>query len=691
MSRRADQAGTTPSVTTDAVAALLRIYRHAVTTRAIDERLWQLSRQGKANFVLTGRGHEIAQIATADVLHIGHDSAWPYYRDLGVGIALGVTPYEFFLGALGRADDPHSGGRQLSSHLSSPRLRIGSVSSAIAAHVPHAVGAAYAARVRGEDAVAMCWFGEGAASEGATHEAMNLASIHRLAVVFVCENNGWAISVPQRLQMAVASVADRGAAYGMPSLSLDGTDAEGVRAAAAAAVERARAGDGPSLLELRVARITPHSSQDDDSYRSDEEKAAAEAADPLPKLRLLLLGRAALDEEGERALVAEAREAVSVACDRALAAPGPAADRAKRWLFAGDPPHEQLAKLESGHTPVAVPLAGADSAQHDETRELRMIEAVNEAIREEMRRDERVVVLGQDVGRKGGVFKATRGLLGEFGDERVLDTPISEIVIAGAAVGAAMMGLRPIAEFQFGDYMHAAYDQIVNQAATIRWRSVGAWGVPAVFRAPIGGGVNGGIYHSQSIEALYCHIPGLKVVVPSSPRDAKGLLKAAVRDDDPVLFFEHKRIYRGQAEVVPVGEVIPLGVARLDREGTDISIITYGIGVHDAREAADVLVAEGIHAEILDLRTLIPLDREAVARTVAKTARVLILHEAALTMGFGAEVAAFIADELFDELDAPVIRVGGADCHHAYNSAEESAIVPDRARVLAAARRLTAY
>ena len=321
-----------------------------------------------------------------------------------------------------------------------------------------------------------------------------------------------------------------------------------------------------------------------------------------------------------------------------------------------------------------------------------LIEAVHDALHEELARDPRVVVIGEDVGRKGGVFRATAGLQAAFGALRVLDTPISEAAIAGLAVGAAMRGLRPVAEFQFADYMQIAFDQIANQAATVRWRSVGAWGCPAVFRAPFGAGVRGGVYHSQSVEALYCHIPGLKVVVPATPRDAKGLLKAAIRDDDPVVFFEHKHSYRRFRQLVPVAdEVIPLGTARLDRSGSDLSIITYGIGVHHARAAADVLQAEGVAVEILDLRSLVPLDREAIARTVSHTGKVLIVHEANKTMGFGAEVAAFVAEELFMDLDAPLRRLAAADCHLPYNAPEEDAIIPNAESVAHAARALAAF
>ena len=313
---------------------LLRVYRTALVTRAVDERLWILSRQGRAGFVLTARGHEVAQVASALTLRVGHDSAWLYYRDLGVGLTLGITPYELFLGALGRADDPHSGGRQLTSHFSDRARRIGSVSSEVGAHLPHAVGAAYAATVQGEDAVAVCWFGDGASSEGAAHEAMNFAGVHRLPVVFICEHNGWAISVPTTLQMPIESLVERAAGYGMEGTSVAGCDAEAVFSASNAAVERARAGGGPSIVEVRVPRIVPHSSQDDDAYRDERQRQDALDADPLPVLRLTLLERGALTVEDDAQLVAATYADVVDAQNRALEQAEPTADRARRWLFA---------------------------------------------------------------------------------------------------------------------------------------------------------------------------------------------------------------------------------------------------------------------------------------------------------------------------------------------------------------------
>src|SRR5688572_21070058 len=324
--------------------------------------------------------------------------------------------------------------------------------------------------------------------------------------------------------------------------------------------------------------------------------------------------------------------------------------------------------------------------------EMTMVEAITLALREELARDTSVVLIGQDIGRKGGVFGATRGLQKEFGELRVLDAAIAEVGIAGMAIGAACAGLRPVAEFQFADYIHPAFDQIVNEAATLSYRSNGAWSCPVVFRAPCGAGVHGGLYHSQSVEAYFAHVPGLKVVVPSNPADAKGLLKSAIRDDNPVLFFEHKGSYRRERGDVVEGEMlVPLGEARIDREGSDVTVITYGVGVRWAREAAEVTAGEGISVEILDLRTVHPFDRQAVARSVGKTSRALIVHEANKTMGAGAEIAAFLAEELFDSLDAPVMRVAAKDSHVPYAVAQETAIVPGAADVAAALRRLAAY
>jgi 2-oxoisovalerate dehydrogenase E1 component beta subunit len=328
--------------------------------------------------------------------------------------------------------------------------------------------------------------------------------------------------------------------------------------------------------------------------------------------------------------------------------------------------------------------------------EMTLLDGVRSALWEEMERDDNVVLMGEDIALKGGVFRVTQGFLERFGPLRVVDTPVAEVAIAGIGIGAAYAGLRPVLEFEFADYSHPAFDQIVNQAATIRYRSMGGWSCPVVFRAPFGAGVAGGLYHSQSVEAFYCHVPGLKVCVPATAADARGLLKSAIRDDDPVWFFEHKRSYRRYKEEWPAlgpdEGLVPLGVGRLDRGGDDVSVITYGVGVHWAREAADLLAErEGLSVEIFDLRTLAPLDREGIARTVARTNRVLVLHEDNKTMGIGAEISAFIAEELFESLDAPVMRVAAADCHLPHAPSLEEQVIPNPAQVAEALLRLASY
>ena len=328
--------------------------------------------------------------------------------------------------------------------------------------------------------------------------------------------------------------------------------------------------------------------------------------------------------------------------------------------------------------------------------EMTLLDGVRAGLWEEMERDDSVVLMGEDIARKGGVFRVTQGFLEHFGALRVVDTPIAELAIAGIGIGASFAGLRPVLEFQFADYTHPAFDQIANQVATIRYRSLGAWECPVVFRAPFGAGVGGGLYHSQSVEAFYCHLPGVKVVVPATAADARGLLKSAIRDDDPVWFFEHKRSYRRYKEQVPDQGpdegLVPIGVGRIDRPGDDVSILTYGVGVHWAREAADLLAErEGLSIEIFDLRSLAPLDYAGIARTVGKTSRVLILHEANKTMGIGAEVSAFLAEELFDSLDAPIMRLAAADCHVPHAPTLEEQVIPNVQAVVDAVLRLAAY
>ncbi|MDQ1513344.1 MAG: 2-oxoisovalerate dehydrogenase component beta subunit, partial [Microbacteriaceae bacterium] len=518
-------------------------------------------------------------------------------------------------------------------------------SSVVASHHPHAVGVALAARLRGEDRATIAYFGDGAASKGDFHEALNVAGIHRLPAVFICENNGYAISVPLAKESAVTDVAQHAHSYGFGRVIVDGNDPLDVYAAVRSALHHARRGEGPTLVECKTYRYLAHTSDDDDrSYRTLAEIEGWRKKDPLLRMKQYLIEQRLLSEQQEEAIEAEVREEVDTATKRAEAAAAPAPETAFAKVFA--------APIRRDRAATVAPTGGT---------ERNVIETVRETLRSLLVEDERVVVLGEDVGPRGGVFRATDGLCAEFGEGRILDTPLAESSIIGVAIGLALAGMRPIAEIQFADFIHSAFDQIVSEAAKIHYRSNGDFSVPLVIRAPWGGGVHGALYHSQSIEAFYAHVAGLKVVAPSTPADVAGLLRTALEDPDPVLFLEHKRTYRLVKGLVPDGEWrVPIGVADVVRPGDDLTIVTYGLHRHLAVEAADAL-ADEYAVEVVDLRTISPLDRETVLASVTKTGRLLVVHEDNISFGVGAEVAAIVAEEAFYDLDAPVRRLAMAD------------------------------
>ncbi len=474
--------------------------------------------------------------------------------------------------------------------------------------------------------------------------AFNFAAIYKLPEIFVCENNGFAISTPFRKEYAIDYVAQRAAGYGFPGVTVDGRDPVTCYVVSKEAVARARAGEGPTLIECLVDRLGAHSSEDDQRrYRTQEEIELLAENDCLERFKKRLL------EEGVMTAkqVAEYEEAVKEEVTKAT----------KDGMDSADPaPEDALKNVYAVEAPAAIePAAGV------ETEDMNMVSALRSALTEEMERDERVMVMGEDVGKKGGVFLVTDGLRNRFGEARVIDTPLAESSIAGVALGLAIAGKRPVAEMQFTDFAHMAFNSITNEIAKYRYRSDGDWSVPLVVRAPMGGHAHGALYHSQSIEARFA-TPGLKIVIPSTPYEAKGLLLAAIRDPDPVLFFEHKRLYRMFKEPVPKGEyLIPLEVARTAREGTDISVFCYGLMVHYAMEAARNLEVDGVSVEILDLRTVYPLDKEAIIASARKTGKCLVLYEDNFSVSVGSEVAALIADEAWRWLDAPVKRFGGLD------------------------------
>jgi 2-oxoisovalerate dehydrogenase E1 component len=539
----------------------------------------------------------------------------------------------------------------------------------------HGAGAAYALKMDGTDKVLMTCYGEGAGAEGDAHEALNFAAIYKLPEIFVCQNNGFAISVPFRKEYAIEYAAQRAAGYGFPGVTVDGRDPVTCYHVSKQAVARARAGEGPTLIECLVDRLGAHSSEDDQRrYRSQEELEQLARNDCLERFKKRLLEESILDEAGVAEYEARVKDEVTRATREGMGSPDA-------------PPENALTNVYSSDVPGPI-----DPAPDAGTEDMNMVQAIRDALAWEMENDERVMVLGEDVGPKGGVFLVTDGLWARFGEERVIDMPIAESSIAGVALGLALARKRPVAEIQFTDFAHMAFNQITNEIAKFRYRTDGGWGVPLVIRAPMGGHVHGALYHSQSIEARFA-TPGLKIVIPSTPSEAKGLMVAAMRDPDPVLFFEHKRLYRMFKEAVPKGEyLIPLQKARVARGGDDISVFCYGLMVHYAMEAARNLEKDGWSVEVVDLRTVYPLDREAILASARKTGKCLVLYEDNFSVSVGSEVAAIIADDGWRWLDAPVKRLGGLDVPAMpYAQPMEDYFMPNPEKVTAALRELAAF
>ncbi|MBI5158382.1 MAG: dehydrogenase E1 component subunit alpha/beta [Acidimicrobiia bacterium] len=657
--------------------ALLHMYRTMVLARRVDDRMWALNRQGRAPFVVSASGHEAAQVGTALALDRRHDWALPYYRDTAGALALGMTAEEVFLGVFSKAGDPNSGGRQMPNHWSHPGLRIFSHSSVIATQFPHATGIARELQRTGKPGVVMVWGGEGATSEGDFHEALNFAAVRRLPVVFVIENNLYAISVPAAQEVA-GDLAARAAGYGMPAVSIDGNDILEVYGTASEAVARARAGEGPSFIEARTYRHYAHTSDDDDKlYRTAAEVEMWLRRDPIGILKQYLVENRLLDDALETLIDNEVGAEVSGAVERAEKAADPIDPLA--FVYANP-----IIPIDAAHTPEPTPVGD----------EKNLITAINATLHEILAADDRAVVFGEDVADpKGGVFKATVGLSQTFGEDRSFNMPLAESQIIGTAVGIAAAGGRPLPEIQFADYIHPAFDQIVSEVARLHYRTAGGWSCPMVIRVPYGGGIHGALYHSQSIEAFYAHIPGLKVVVPSTPADAKGLLWSAFDDPDPVMFLEPKKLYRLVKGPVPAGiHRVPIGKAAIRRPGRDLTIIAYGTMAHFAVEAANQLSAEGIEAEVLDLRSLKPLDWPSIEAAVQRTSKVLIVYEDNEFGGFGAEVSAQITEKAFEWLDAPVRRYATPDVPtFPFSGALEDQVMPNVAGIVNRARELAQY
>jgi 2-oxoisovalerate dehydrogenase E1 component len=708
--------------------SLIRIYRTMFLSRRLDDREIQLKRQNRIFFQISGAGHEGVLAAAGLVLKPTYDWFFPYYRDRALMLMLGVTPHEMLLQAVGAKDDPSSGGRQMPSHWGHRRLNIVPSASATGMQWLHAVGAAEAAlyydrhpkaleQARNEplgeslthhpDEIAYVSGGDGSTSEGEFFEAINAACLRRVPVLFLVEDNGYAISVPIEAQTAGGSISKLVANFpGLMVEECDGVDPLECYATLGRVSAYCRGQRLPALVHAHVTRPYSHSLSDDEKlYKTAEDREVEAHRDPIPSFGLFLVREGILDEREVERLEAEVEREILEATDRALAAEVAPTDSVYTCVYSPDV--DATGSQFETAAPEQQPHSSGHAGHNGPGKLKTMVEMISATLADEMARDERIVIFGEDVADctreenlahvkgKGGVFKATAGLQRRFGSERVFNTPIAEAAIVGRAFGMAVRGLKPVPEIQFFDYIWPAMMQLRNELSNVRWRSAGHFKAPVVIRVATGGYLTGGgIYHSQSGEVLFTHTPGIRVVMPSTSLDLCGLLRTAVRSDDPVMFLEHKHLYRqpySRSAYPGADFMIPFGQARVAHEGTDLSIITYGAVVHRAEVAAAELARQGISAEIIDLRSLSPYDWEMIAASVTKTNRVIVAYEDMRSWGYGAEIAARIADELFDELDAPVRRLAATDTFCAYQPKLEHAILPQTEDILRAARELAAF
>ncbi len=658
---------------------MIHAYKSMLLSRFTDDRIDTLIKQGKATFLISGSGHEAVQVACAMAMQGGKDWFFTYYRDNALGTALGITPLDIFRHIMGRETDSFTGGRQMPMHLGSKKLRMPTASSPTGSQYLQAVGGALSCVYRNTDEIAYVGGGEGSTSEGEFFEAINWAAREKLPAIFCIQNNRFAISVPIEQQTAGASVYKVVQGFeGLHTFHIDGTDFLESYATAKEAVKLARSGEGPSFIYADVVRLRSHSASDSqDKYRSKEAIANDTKRDPIAKFEKELIARGILTQEEIDKIRKELNDGVIKDAETSFAEPIPDPKTVEDNLFC--PANEQTKINYESSIPSGEPIV--------------IVDAINHALIEEMEKNPNMLIYGEDVqDGKGGVFTATKGISTKFGVKRCFNSPLAEASIVGTAVGAALTGLKPVVEIQFADYIFPAMMQIRDELVMYRYRSNGTFYCPVTIRVATGGYIGGGHYHSQNIEAIFAKCPGLYIAMPSNAADAKGLLKTACQIKDPVMFLEHKFLYRQGYAKSPEPDAdyyLPFGKAAVKKEGNDLTIVTYGALVEKAMKTSREMEKKGYSVEVIDIRTIVPLDTDTIVNSVKKTGKVIVFHEDTKFMGFGAEIASQIAEAAFEYLDAPVKRVAGLHVHIPFSL--ESTALPQDSWILNAAEEMLAY